>query len=57
MNATASPKQESGTGTALRAPRPRYVLVRQGEGPNRKWVWQLAAPPAAAPSRQPSARQ
>lgn len=24
------------------AARERWVLVRQGEGPARKWVWQLA---------------
>ena len=41
-----------------RAARPRWILVRQGEGPARKWVWQLAAhpgedpPPAADSARQ-----
>jgi hypothetical protein len=27
----------------------RWILVRQGAGPTRKWVWQLATDSAAAP--------
>ena len=37
-------KRRSQAHLAVPAARERYVLVRQGEGPNRRWVWQLAAP-------------
>lgn len=53
MNTTPSQKQQSQAGHAAPAARPRYVLVRQGEGPSRKWVWQLAEPPGAISSSPP----
>ena len=37
-------KRRSQANLAVPAARERYVLVRQGEGPNRRWVWQLAVP-------------
>jgi len=36
---------------------PRWKLVRVGEGPTRKWVWQLAEPPGAQPAPRELPRQ
>jgi hypothetical protein len=43
--------------TAARQPGPRWKLVRVGEGPNRKWVWQPADPPGVEPGRRVLPRQ
>jgi len=59
MSAAPSNKQQGRAAVArrpARASRPRWVLVRQGEGAARKWVRQLAGPPGAAPGAQESAR-
>lgn len=54
MNDFTKPRQQEDEASVTRPPRmsrERWILVRQGAGPNRKWVWQLAgnvsnAPPA-----------
>jgi len=60
MSAASSNKQQRSAAVATRparASRPRWVLVRQGEGPTRKWVWQLAGLSGGSPGVQESARQ
>jgi hypothetical protein len=57
MKSRPSARQQSAADRKGRTTRPRYVLVRQGEGPNRKWVWQLAASPATVSGREASVRQ
>jgi hypothetical protein len=60
MSAPPPNKQQGRTAVATRparASRPRWVLVRQGEGPARKWVWQLAGLPGSSSGVQESTRQ
>jgi hypothetical protein len=54
MSESATPnREEQSRAAGARVPSearitrgPRWKLVREGEGVNRKWVWQLADPPS-----------
>ena len=52
MNDFMKRKQQEDEASVTRPPRmsrERWILVRQGAGPSRKWVWQLAGNASAAP--------
>jgi hypothetical protein len=52
MSDMMKPKQQDDELVVTRPPRrsrERWILVRQGAGPNRKWVWELAGSASSAP--------
>jgi hypothetical protein len=55
MSKFMKPKQQDDELVITRPPRmsrERWILVRQGAGPNRKWVWQLSGAASADPPGQ-----
>ena len=52
MSEDMKPKPQDDELVVTRPPRrsrERWILVRQGAGPNRKWVWELASAASSAP--------
>ena len=52
MSDLVKPKQQEDEASVTRPPRmsrERWILVRQGAGASRKWVWQLAGAASTAP--------
>jgi hypothetical protein len=53
MSDDTKPKQQDDELVVTRPPRmsrERWILVRQGAGATRKWVWELAGSASAEPS-------